>query len=425
MDKPSPILAKPEQIERERTAIRIRSRAEVERDVAEAKERFAQSPLAADESARSTIDGAVESLGFQAALYAANFDTVEPFVLWGTSAAHSWAGIDVPASGYGLDAPDNTYRHATLDGGAHYRIRGELVGAGPSQQTFVVYRTIPGVTQTMNAEGHMDEIAGIKSEALVRDADGGFTITVDAEPADGRPNHLQVPADLDGLHLMVRDSMADWDLELPVGLSIERLDPPATRDPRDDDAMTEHAAAILASYTRFWLNWYETYLHQKPLNEVPQPWMRVQGWGMTQQGRFALEPGEVWVVTLDPLDARFFDFQISDTWSRAVEYVDRTGSFNANQAEADPDGTITLVAGPTDPGVHNWLDTSGLTSGTFQVRWQSLPAGSTGEGAVRGTEMVRLDDLPARLPEGTRFVTPEERAEQRRARAASYANRLR
>lgn len=425
MDTSTPILAKPQQIERERIAIRLRSRVEVTEQVERAKELFAASPIAASESARSTIEPAVANLAFQACLYAANFDTVDPFVLWGTSAAHSWAGIDVPASGYGLDAPDNTYRHATLDGSARYRIRGELVGKGPSQQTFVVYRTIPGVTQTMNAEGHMDEIAGIKSEALVRDADGGFTITVDADPADGRPNHLQVPADLDGLHLMVRDSMADWDVELPVALSIERLDPPAGHRPKSDDEMAAHAAEIMAAYVPYWINWYETYLGGKPLNEVPQPWMRVQGWGMTQQGRFELGPDQAWVLTFDPLDAAFFDLQISDPWSRTVGHVARTGSFNANQAERNADGTLTLVLAATDPGVHNWLDSEGLTVGTFQVRWQSLPEGSTGEGAVRGVEMVDLADLAAHLPEGTRFVTPAERAEQQRARAESYARRLR
>jgi hypothetical protein len=425
MDTSTPILAKPQQIERERTAIRLLARPEVEAQVARARELFAASPIAQSESARSTIEPAVDNLAFQACLYAANFDTVDPFILWGTNAAHSWFGLDVPASGYGLDAPDNTYRHATLDGSARYRIRGELVGTGPSQQTFVVYRTIPGVTQTMNAEGHMDEVAGIKSEALVRDADGGFTITVDADPADGRDNHLQVDADLDGLHLMIRDSMADWDVELPVELSIERLDPPAGHEPKGDDEMAEHAASIMASYVPYWINWYETYLGGKPLNEVPQPWMRVQGWGMTQQGRFELAPDQAWVLTFDPLDAAFFDLQISDPWSRTVRYVDRTGSFNANQAERNADGTLTLVLAATDPGVHNWLDSESLSVGTFQVRWQSLPEGSTGEGAVRSVELVPIAELEARLPEGTRFVTPAERAEQQRVRAESYARRLR
>ncbi len=423
--KDPPILAKPEQREREETALTIYRSAQLQAELAEVKQRFAASPLAQSTSGRSTIDRATEALAYHAALYAANYDTVHPYILWGTNAAHDWMGLKVPSSAYGLDSPDNIYRHATLDGAGRYVIRGTMHKVGPTQQTFVVYRTIPGVTQTMNAEGHMDEIAGIKSEDVFFDARGNFTVTVDADPANGRPNHLQVPADEPGLHLMVRDSLADWSRELPYELTIERVDAPAHDQPRSEAEMTRHATEILSSYSRFWLNWFETYVHAKPLNEIVQPWKRVQGWGMTQQGRFAFADDEAWVITLDPLDARFFDIQISDPWTKAVEYVHRTGSFNGSQPVANGDGTVTFVVSPRDPGVHNWLDTSGLTAGTFQVRWQAMQPGTTGEGAVRDAKVVKFKDLRTHLPEDTRFVTKKERAAQLRKREDSYASRLR
>ncbi len=420
-----PILAKPEQREREAIALTIYHSAELQAELAEVKARFGASTLAETTAGRSTINRATEALAYQAALYAANFDTVRPYILWGTNAAHEWMGLKVPSSGYGLDSPDNIYRHATLDGAGRYEIRGTMHKVGPTQQTFVIYRTIPGVTQTMNAEGHMDELAGIKSEDVFFDARGNFTITVDADPAHGRPNHLQVPADEPALHLMVRDSLADWAQELPFELEIERLDAPAQVQPRSEADMIRHATQILSAYSRFWLNWFETYVHAKPLNEIVHPWKRVQGWGMTQQGRFAFADDEVWIITLDMLDAKFFDIQISDPWTKAVEYVHRTGSFNGSQPIANDDGTVTFVVSPRDPGVNNWLDTSGLTSGTFQVRWQAMAPGSNGEGAVRNTKIVKFKDLRDHLPEGTRFLTPKERAAQLLKRADSYARRLR
>ena len=419
------ILAQPEQRQREATALKIYRSAQLQGELTKAKALFAASQLAASPSGRSTIDRASEAMAYQAALYAANYDTVHPYILWGTNAAHRWMGLDVPSSGYGLDSPDNIYRHATLDGSAHYVIHGTVHEVGPSQQTFVIYRTIPGVSQTMNDAGHMDEIAGLKSESLVKDAQGNFTITIDADPANGRANHLQVPADLDGLHLMIRDSLADWSRELPVELAIERLDPPAGATGMGEAQMVDKATQILAAYVPFWINWFESYVHAKPLNEIVHPWKRVQGWGMTQQGRFAFADDEAWVITLDTLDARFFDIQISDPWTKAVEYVNRTGSFNGSQPVANGDGTVTFVASPRDPGVYNWLDTSGLTAGTFQVRWQALPAEATGEGAVRDVRVVKFKDLRDSLPDGTRFVTARDRARQLRQRAASYANRLR
>lgn len=421
-----PILAKPEQFAIEAAALRIYADRQVQSELDAAKALFAKSPLAQDESARSTIDRASEALAFQAALYAANFDTARPFILWSTNAGHQLNGVDVPSTGYGLDSPDNIYRHATLDGASRYVIRGTRHGKGPAQQTYVIYRSIPGMSATMDEAGHMIEIAGIKSEVIEADADGNFTITIDADPANGRPNHLQVERDLPSLHLMIRDSLADWDSELPIELTIERTGGGEPAPPRSDAEMASHAAQIIRAYMPYWLNWFETYVHAKPLNEVVTPWKRITGWGMTQQGRFALKEGEAWVLTLDPLGARFFDFQISDPWSKAVEYVERTGSFNGAQAEANPDGTITLVASPVDPGVHNWLDTSGLLSGSFQVRWQGLPESvASGEDAVRKVEVVRLEELAEHIPPTMRRLDASGRAAQLAARKASYANRLR
>jgi len=420
----SPILAKPEQRNREAMALRIFASAEFQAELNNAKELFAQSPLAQMPDAKTTIDRASEALSLGAAYYAANSDTTRPFIFWGTNAAHEWMGHNVPSSGYGLDSPDNVYRSATFDGADRYVVRGTVRGTGPAQQSFVVYRGLPGVTKSINAEGHMDEIAGIASENIVRDANGNYTLTIDADPANGRANHLQVPRDLPGMHLLVRDSLADWSRELPVELTIERLDshPAAARSEKE---LTALAVEALKGNVPFWLHWYESYVHAKPLNQVPTPWKRVQGWGMTQQGRFSLGEGEAWVVTLDPLGAKFFDFQISDPWTKAVEYVSRTGSFNSSQVVKNPDGTITLVASPVDPGVHNWLDTSGLKSGTFQVRWQGLPASVTsGEGAARKVDVVPLADLAKYLPEGTRMIDKAGRAAQLAEREKSYANRL-
>lgn len=423
-DEP-PLLAQPEQRDREEIAIRLYHSHEMQAQLARVKADFAASDLAKSKSARATIDRASEAIAFQAALYAANYDTVHPFILWSTNAAHRWMGLDVPSSGYALDSPDNVYRHATLDGAGRYVIHGTFHGEGPAQQTFVIYRSIPGISETMNAEGHMDEIGGIKSEDIVHDADGGYTLTIDADPADGRKNHLQVPADLPHLHLMVRDSLADWARELPVELSIRRLDPVPDAPPRGDAEMARLAAGFLKSMGPYWLKWFESYVYAKPLNEIVPPWKRVQGWGMTQQGRFAFADDEAWLITLDPLDARFFDMQISDPWTKAVEYVNRTGCFNGSQPIANGDGTVTMVVAAHDPGVHNWLDTGGLTAGTFQARWQSLPAGATGEGAVREARIVKLKDLRDLLPPETAYVTARGRARQLRHRRRAYANRLR
>ena len=59
---------------------------------------------------------------------------------------------------------------------------------------------------------------------LVRNADGSFTITVDSTPADGRPNHLQLPSD--ATLIAARNTLSDWNTQVPIGLSIERVGGP-------------------------------------------------------------------------------------------------------------------------------------------------------------------------------------------------------
>jgi hypothetical protein len=43
-----------------------------------------------------------------------------------------------------------------------------------------------------------------------------------------------------------------------------------------------------------------------------------------------------------------------------------------------PDGRVTLIIAPRDPGYANWVSTGGMHDGLFIIRWQGLPEGSRG-----------------------------------------------
>ena len=48
----------------------------------------------------------------------------------------------------------------------------------------------------------------LNGRTMAVDSDGSFTITVDSEPADGRPNHVQTtPA---AHEFYIRDVLLDW-----------------------------------------------------------------------------------------------------------------------------------------------------------------------------------------------------------------------
>jgi hypothetical protein len=58
------------------------------------------------------------------------------------------------------------------------------------------------------------------------------------------------------------------------------------------------------------------------------------------------------------------------------------------------------------------------------LRMAEFPGGRPQSDIVANGRVVKRADLEAALPEGTRRVTPEERATQRAERAAAYKRRL-
>lgn len=63
-----------------------------------------------------------------------------------------------------------------------------------------------------------------------------------------------------------------------------------------------------------------------------------------------------------------------------------------------------------DPGVGNWVDTTGLAQGVMVMRWQAQPRGPLPVVPPLTTRVVPLSELPARLPAGAATITPEQRA---------------
>ena len=130
---------------------------------------------------------------------------------------------------------------------------------------------------------------------------------------------------------------------------------------------------------------------------------------------------EALVITLNPIGARYLAVQLANGWLGSLDYLHHTASLNLAQTRANPDGTVTLVVAARDPGVANWLDTTGLHEGSMFVRWQQLPDTLDPQArGVRDVRLVKLSQLDPSLPR----VTPDERRDLVQARAAAYARRF-
>jgi len=141
-------------------------------------------------------------------------------------------------------------------------------------------------------------------------------------------------------------------------------------------------------------------------------------------GHFLLEDDEAFVIDVNDGGARYFTVPISNVWGTTMGIMDRAGSLNKAQSEPNGDGTWTYVLSKADPGVHNWVDPCGLSSGILTLRMAEFPEQRPTEGLAASGQVVKLADLESVLPAGTRHVTADERAAQLADRAAAYARRL-
>ena len=387
------------------------------RAIEQTKMHYAADPRGSTPSGQANISRAANSMAATAVLATLGEDTDRPVLTWATTAAHRYKGLDMPNSGYGIENPDNVYRQTLFAGNSQYEIRGKKADPGPVQFNFEVRDAIPGTTVLTPEAGK--QIASLSDNQIHFEQDGTFVVTVSSEPANGRPNHLQIPAD-GTVFMVVRDLLNDWSRELPTKLEVARTAGPPAAAPRSVDQLATRSAETLSKIGPFWTSYFNTYVYVSPANTLIPVRERPGGRGLSTNGWFDLADDQAFVITVDPVGAESLGIQITDPWALAYEYRERTSSLNTTQSKPNQDGTYTFVISKNDPGVANWLDPSGNSAGLIAIRWQELSSAPSVDRAVRSVEVVRVGDLPATLPK----MSPEQRAIQNAQRAENYDHRM-
>jgi len=112
-------------------------------------------------------------------------------------------------------------------------------------------------------------------------------------------------------------------------------------------------------------------------------------------GVFDLGPDEALLIeNAVPVVPQYSGFHLSNLWGESLDFANHQSSLNYFQAEADADGVRRYVIAHRDPGVPNWVDTTGLPHGFLTFRWA-------------------YSELPGQLP--TVKVTKIRHAERREA----------
>ena len=362
---------------------------------------------------RACFDWAFHEVMFSAAVWSSNQDPLRPKVVTITRLAHPVGDIAIPGSRWGIDNPDSIYRVIPISGDEEYRIHGRVGENRMTENYFTLW------------DENMNTVDVLSGHDLVLNEDRTFTISVDSEPANGRPNHVRSAPEAHEFY--IRDVMLDWSRDEPNELSVERLGPAPQTPAKTPDEQAELTAKFMAHYADFTHRLSQGSLHGKA-NRFSLGWSADTGGALRKQvyvgGHFQLGEDEAFVIHVSDGGAAYFVVPIANIWGTTLEIVDRTSSLNKAQSVANPDGTYTYVLSRNDPGVHNWLDTCDMNEGMLTLRMAEFPEGGPREDLAARGEVIKLADLPSSLPEGTAFLSPAERSEQQASRAAGYKRRL-
>ncbi len=404
-----------------------------------------------DQTNLARLDRAVTEYANQAALEVQLLDSMNPKVLQQVAPPHDWYLQPFAGSRIWYDNPDTIYRFIGVNSASSYVLTGRFDGSLPADTNFSVLTGLSGTTA-----------ANLNGRDLVLNPDGSFTITASSAPAEPGPtNHLQL---VPGTTLITtRNTLTDWNSQEPMSLSVLRVSgpPPSLFSqiggfaipgigplvagnplltslvslipplPAPRLLQEIETAAIMLLLGISGENQYmavattdSTTGQLRAPNTLSQPDRNASFLSTQLQsaGYFQLDDDEALVVTIEPGNARYFSVPVTDVWTITGNYWDEQTSLNVGQAVANPDGTYTFVVAKSDPAVANWVSTGGLNLGTISIRFQDLDRTSESFPTV-GTQVVPLAQLGTVLPEGTVYVTEQQRAEQIAQRQLGYARR--
>ena len=304
---------------------------------------------------------------------------------------------------------DTIYRAASISPGGSYRIRGRR----GSLRLAVLAQVVPPGAAGAGARQHL-HLSDLKT-----DAQGRYDVLLSAaRPAGYVGDWWQL--DPHATRLMLRMVSADWGKEAEPTIAIERVDKPAGR-PRVPAATLEQRLRALPHAIDFIGLMFVDHVEQlrgqgfvNKLKVFDVPFGALAG-QFYYEGVYDLKDDEALIVE-SPVPAKcdYRSLILTNELYETTDWINNHASLNDTQARPDSDGKLRIVVSARDPGVANWMDTSGYPTGIIQGRWTGCDSQPIPE-----VRKVKVKDVATLLPRDTPRVTPEQRQvtirERRRA----------
>lgn len=264
----------------------------------------------------------------------------------------------------GADNPDNFYMTARLDGRCDYRIRG--------QRNTVKYLGFGTHIGHYGQGGGLPPTGYIEASQLEMNADGSFELILSSKP---HPINWLPMTERTGT-LIVRQTFLDRANEQPADLIIERIDggnEPSAITPQLLDEGLKSASTLVAGASLLFAKWARDF--QQHSNQLPlfDPEVSNKAGGDPNiryyHSHWALAPDEALVIEAMPPLCEHWNFQLNNYWMESLDYRYFTIHTNKHLAHYESDGSVRIIVAHQNPGLPNWINTTGHTSGTMCFRW--------------------------------------------------------
>jgi hypothetical protein len=358
-----------------------------------------------------------------------------------------------------IDNADAVYLYTEIDGNFSYRIRGKALDSrhwrgekaltGRRAPQYVIFELASGYA---GDSGSLAELipgtrinpGTLDCHALQVEDDGSFEILVAPEkPAGYAGNFLLSRRKSEGKEyvgrfLTCRELFHDWANEDLLDLEILRLGCENTpRSPIDEAGAVEMMRTIgevTNNQMRFWNVFYtqllETYGKTKiglsqesepqfmPVNDMnaPNALGIATGGGQSTNiysgGVYQLDQNEALIIESEvPVEPSFLGFHLSNLWGESLDFESYQCNLNPALMEMTEDGVYRWVVSHQDPGVPNWLDTTGLAHGFLTVRYTYEKQPPKEKWPTLHVKKVAFDEVRRYLPADTGAVTAQERSD--------------
>lgn len=264
----------------------------------------------------------------------------------------------------GADNPDTHYLNATVRGDYEYRVWG-VRGTARAMR----FSTLANRYAT---EGRMVYTGVLRANEMSFDPDGRFEIAVSRDPRPGN----WLPLERDSSALTVRQTFGDRQREMPATVSIERIGGPATprllTPKRVDWALSgalEFVSRVVGRYSQ-WSRWFQEQPNRLyDMKDTPFEDEGADPSGCYMHGYWSIGPDEALVLETAVPECDTWSFQLNNYWMESLDYRHYPICLNKQQARYNSDGSLTVIAAASDPGLGNFLDTAGHHCGMMTFRW--------------------------------------------------------